>query len=85
MPFGLLFEKPPDAVESHNPDNVDKVLSFIYVYIYCTEILMGLPPCANNEIGGGMDCYPFNKNYSVKRLKQETCPEKTREVEKKHW
>ena len=60
--------------KSHNPDNVDKVLSFIY--IYCTEILMGLPPCANNEIGGGMDCYPFSKNYSVKRLKQETCPKK---------
>ena len=54
------------------------------LYIYCTEILMGLLLCANNETGSGIyadiyiffgtveavrDCYPFNKNCCVKRLK----------------
>ena len=53
---------------------------------------MGLLPCANNEMGGGIsayiffsvrDCYPFNKNYSVKRLKARNVSEKTCEAEKK--
>ena len=65
------------------------------LYIYCTETLMGVLPCANNEIGGGIsayiifvtvktvgDCYPFNKNYCVNHLKTRNVSEKTCEAEK---
>ena len=55
------------------------------LYIYCTEILMGLLPCANYETGGGIyadffsllktvrDCYPFNENCNLKARNLSIC------------